>query len=79
MEWELFLLFINSLKSSRALIGDCTLSIHIMRGAGLIDRIQPHWTSAYDGYGMSSLETDVLEMGALVDHIRAEDGEFIHI
>jgi len=24
---------------------------------------------------MSSLETDVLEMGALVDHIRAEDGE----
>jgi len=40
------------------------------------DRIQPHWTSAYDGYGLSSLETDVLEMGALVDHIRSEDGEY---
>jgi hypothetical protein len=40
----------------------------------LTGRIQLHWTSAYDGYGMSSLDTDVLEMGALVDHIRAEDG-----
>jgi hypothetical protein len=39
-------------------------------------RIQPHWTSAFDGYGMSSLETDVLEMGALVDHIRSEDGMY---
>jgi hypothetical protein len=36
--------------------------------------LQPHWTSAYDGYGMSSLETDVMEMGALVDHIRDQDG-----
>ena len=40
-------------------------------------RIQPHWTSAYDGYGLSSLETDILEMGALVDHIRSEDGEYL--
>ena len=44
--------------------------------AKLTSRIQPHWTSAYDGYGLSSLETDVLEMGALVDHIRSSDGVY---
>jgi hypothetical protein len=47
--------------------------------AKLTSRIQPHWTSAYDGYGLSSLETDVLEMGALVDHIRSEDGKYLSI
>jgi hypothetical protein len=45
--------------------------------AKLTSRIQPHWTSAYDGYGLSSLETDVLEMGALVNHIRSEDGMYL--
>lgn len=39
------------------------------------DRIQPHWTSAYDGYGTSSLDTDVGELSALVEHIRKEDGK----
>lgn len=38
-------------------------------------RVQPHWTSAYDGYGQSSLDTDVGEMSALVEHIRNEDGK----
>ena len=28
---------------------------------------------------MSSLETDVLEMGALVDHIRSEDGTYMSL
>jgi hypothetical protein len=40
-----------------------------------MSRVQPHWTSAYDGYGTSSLDIDVAEIGALVDHIRKEDGE----
>lgn len=56
------------------------LSVHLCTFAGevelLIFRIQPHWSSAYDGYGTSSLDTDVGEIGALVDHIRKEDGEY---
>jgi hypothetical protein len=51
----------------------CTLAGEIEL---LIFRIQPHWSSAYDGYGTSSLDTDVGEMGALVDHIRKGDGEY---
>lgn len=31
-----------------------------------------HWTSAYDGFGTSSLFTDVEEMAALASHLRAE-------
>jgi hypothetical protein len=65
-------MFISSRKSSRELDGDCMS----LREGDADDRIQPHWTSAFDGYGLSSLETDVLEMGALVDHIRSEDGTF---
>lgn len=41
-------------------------------------RVQPHWTSAYDGYGTSSLDTDVGELSALVEHLRKEDGEYIN-
>lgn len=29
-----------------------------------------HWTSAYDGFGVTSLNRDVSEMNALVQHLR---------
>lgn len=33
--------------------------------------VQFHWTSAYNGFGMSSLDVDVAEMSALSAHLRA--------
>ena len=31
-----------------------------------------HWSGAYEGYGSGSLDRDVEEMGALIDHLRSQ-------
>ncbi|KAL7418990.1 hypothetical protein Q5752_006674 [Cryptotrichosporon argae] len=47
-----------------------------LHGAGW-KLVQPHWSSAYDGYGTGSLDRDVSELSSLVTHLRAQGLETI--
>lgn len=38
-----------------------------------------HWSGAYEGYGTGSLDRDVLEMRALVKHLRENGEDFLSL